>query len=87
MTIRIGQLVFDHVSYDAGADVLYLSVGEPRPAADSDATPQGHVVRYGENGDIIGITIVNAKWLTEHEGGIDISLRVDADELAPALVT
>ena len=30
MTITIGTLCFDNVEYDADADVLYLSVGEPR---------------------------------------------------------
>jgi hypothetical protein len=28
---------------------------------------------------------VNAKWLVERDGKIDVTLRADADELAPAL--
>jgi hypothetical protein len=38
MTITIGTVTFDHVAYDAEGDVLYLSVGEPRQAADSYGT-------------------------------------------------
>ena len=30
--IRIRQWSFDHVEYDAAGDVLYLSIGEPRPS-------------------------------------------------------
>ncbi len=33
MTITIGTLSFDNVEYDADADVLYLTVGEPRNAS------------------------------------------------------
>jgi hypothetical protein len=32
---EIAHLEFDHVRYDRDGDVLYLSVGEPRAAADS----------------------------------------------------
>lgn len=85
MTVRVGHLVFDHVRYDADSDVLYLSAGEPQPAADSDATPEGHVIRYDAAGAIVGISIVNAKWLAERDGEIAITLRVAAEELAPAL--
>lgn len=85
MTIRLGHLVFDHVVYDERADVLYLSVGEPKEAARQEATPEGHVVRYEEDGNVIGITLVNAKWLVERDGKIEMTVRVDAEELAPAL--
>jgi uncharacterized protein YuzE len=85
VTIRLGHLEFDHVVYDEKADVLYLSVGEPKEAARQDATPDGHVVRYGEEGNVIGITLVNAKWLLERDGKIELTVQFDADELAPAL--
>ena len=85
MTIRLGHLEFDHVVYDERADVLYLSVGEPKEAARQEATPDGHVVRYDEEGNVIGITLVNAKWLLERDGKIELTVQVDANELAPAL--
>lgn len=86
MTISLGHLDFDHVTYDADADVLYLSVGEPQPAAATEATPEGHAVRYDERGEIVGITIVNARWFVEKKGEIELSLRLGADRVAPALV-
>ena len=85
MNLRIGNLEFDHVVYDERADVLYLSAGEPREAARQEATPEGHLVCYDEEGRVIAITIVNAKWLVERDGTIVIPMRAGADDLAPAL--
>lgn len=89
MTVRIGDLVFDHVVYDAEGDVLYMSIGKPRPAADGDASPEGHAIRYGQDGEVIGITLVDAKWLLERDGKITVTLppAVDAsvEDLAPIL--
>jgi len=38
MTITLGQLTFDHATYDERGDVLYLHAGEPQAAADADET-------------------------------------------------
>lgn len=83
MTLRIGHLAFDHVVYDDRHDVLYLSIGKPQDAADSFATTQGHVLRYDAAGEIIGLTIVNAKWLSER-GGVEIPIHVAPERLAEA---
>jgi uncharacterized protein YuzE len=88
--IRIGHLSFDQVDYDAKGDVLYLHVGASRDAADADETPEGHVVRYDEQGDVTGLTIVNARWLLERDGGVTITLprpqlRASASDLADAV--
>ncbi|MGH2923422.1 MAG: DUF2283 domain-containing protein [Solirubrobacterales bacterium] len=89
MTVRIGDLVFDDVSYDERGDVLYLSVGKPRTAARTHATEEGHAVRFDETGNVIGITLVNAKWLSERDGKVTVTfpdrLEASAEELAPAL--
>ncbi len=89
MTVRIGNLTFDHATYDARGNVLYLHVGEQQPASESLGTPEGHAVRYNESGDVIGLTIVNARWLLDSDGKITITIpeRIDvsADALAPAL--
>jgi Protein of unknown function (DUF2283) len=50
MTVKIGPLTFDHASYDEQGDVLYLHVGERHAAADSEETPEGHVLRFDEAG-------------------------------------
>lgn len=76
VTIRLGSVVFDDVVYDERADVLYLSVGRPRKGARLEATPQGHHVRYGDDGDVIGLTIVNARWLLDRGERIEVPLRV-----------
>jgi len=84
VTLRIADIDFDHVRYDSVGDVLYLSVGEPREAADSLVTPEGHVIRYDDVGDIVGITFVNAKWLTDRDGVLNLSLPVPRETLEPA---
>ena len=87
--MHVGPYEFDHVSYDSDGDVLYLRRGERREAADTFGTPEGHAVRLDEQGEVIGITIVNAKWLLGREGKITITvpslIEPDADELAAIL--
>ena len=89
MTITLGQLTFDHATYDERGDVLYLHVGEPQPAAETDETPEGHAVRYATDGQVIGVTIVNARWLLNQGQPIVITLpervAVDPAVLAPAI--
>ena len=89
VTVKIGDLVFDRAAYDREGDVLYLHIGPPQAAADGEETPEGHVVRYDTAGRIIGLTLVNARWLLEREGAITVTLprppvRVEAAELAVA---
>src|ERR1700684_2639388 len=74
MTITIGTIKFDHIDYDADGDVLYLSVGEPREAAESFGTVEGHNVRYDEVGHVIAITLVSAKWLLERDGEVRVTI-------------
>ena len=55
--------------------------------AESFGTPEGHNVRYDETGTVIAITIVNAKWLLDRHGEIELTIasRGPAADLAPAL--
>lgn len=89
MTVHVGPYEFDHVSYDNNGDVLYLRRGEQQAAADTFGTPEGHAVRLDENGEVIGITIVNAKWLLERDGKINVTvpslIETNTDDLAEAL--
>lgn len=89
MTFRIGRHEFDHVTYDATGDVLYLRSGEPRAAAETYGTPEGHAVRFDAHGSVIGITIVNARWLIDRDGKITITvpdrIETSAQELGPLL--
>jgi uncharacterized protein YuzE len=86
MTLKVGGIEFDHVLYDEARDVLYLSVGDPRAAADEQLTPEGHVVRLDENGDVIGLTLINAGWIAKQNGEVSVSLPtpIAAEDLAPA---
>lgn len=89
MTVTIGSLTFDHASYDTRGDVLYLHVGDPQSAAGSEETPEGHVLRFGADGEVIGLTIINAKWLLERDHAINVTVpehvAVGPDALAEAL--
>jgi uncharacterized protein YuzE len=91
----MGSHEFDSVVYDAERDVLYLRRGVPRPARETVASPEGHAVRLNESGEIIGITVVNARWLAGRDGRITVTvpesahaperLETSAKDLAPAL--
>ena len=89
LNIKINGLVFDRANYDEDGDVLYLARGESTEATDAALTPEGHGVRYGVDGDVIGVTITNARWLLDRDGHLTITLphevRVDARQLARAL--
>lgn len=89
MTIRIGSHEFDVVHYDARADVLYLQVSNAQPEVRTDATPEGHAVTWDGSGNVIGMTIVNAKWLLERDGKITMTIpdliETRAEDLEPAL--
>jgi uncharacterized protein YuzE len=91
MTFHVGPYEFDHVSYDSEVDVLYVRRGKSPAAADSFNTPEGHVVRLDESGDLISITIFNAKWLLERNGRIPLTvprlIETNAEDLTQALAT
>ncbi len=71
--IHLGPYALDHVTYYADGDVLYMAIGKPRPAFESFETPEGHIVRYDENREVIGVTIVSAKQWLEKEGEIKVT--------------
>jgi uncharacterized protein YuzE len=87
MSIRLANVEFDQVDYDREADVLYLSAGDPSRATDFDESPEGHHTRFDASGALVGVTIVNARWLLDNEGRIRITLpeTLTAAELGPAL--
>lgn len=74
MTLKIGHLSFDHATYDEQGDVLYLHVGLPQAAVESEETPEGHVLRFDGDGRIIGLTIINARWLLDRDGELTVTL-------------
>jgi uncharacterized protein YuzE len=89
MSITIGHTTFDRVRYDADADVLYLHVGDPSRATDFDESPEGYALRFGPDGDLVGVTIINAKSLLNQGAPIAITVperfTVDPSVLAPGV--
>jgi uncharacterized protein YuzE len=88
MTLTIAGTNFDQHEYDDRGDVLYLSVGPPREAARTIATPEGHAVDYDETGAVIAMTLVNVQFLLDRDGMLTLSLppqHLTAEALAPVL--
>jgi uncharacterized protein YuzE len=82
-TITIGNITLDHATYDSG-DVLSRHVGDRQASADSLGTPEGHRVRYNADGDVIGVTVVNARRLLDRAGKITLPERIDVNAAALA---
>ena len=74
MSVTIGDIVFESASYYAEGDVLYLHNGCPSDAVEFDACPEGHHTRYDATGKLVGITIVNARYILEEDGVIMVTL-------------
>ena len=89
MMVTVGELTFDNVLYDDEADVLYLHAGDPSAAIEFEESPEGHALRYDPAGRLVGITIVNARWLLERDGQATITLpppiRVGRSALSAAI--
>jgi uncharacterized protein YuzE len=89
MAVTVAGTSFDQHEYDEHADVLYLSVGSSREAARTIATPEGHAVDYDESGAVIGMVLVNVRFLLKRDGALTVTLPPDhvvAAKITPALV-
>lgn len=89
LSIKIGQVVFDHADYDSEQDILYLHVGEPE-AGDGEETPEGHVIRYSpDTNRIVGLTVMSPRSILERDGHLTVTIpetiETTAEDLAPAL--
>lgn len=86
---RIGKHEFDQERYDAEGDVLYLGRGAVDSTVSTFATPEGHAVQLDDDGEVIGLTIVNAKWLLDRDGKLVVTIpeRIESprEDLAHAL--
>jgi uncharacterized protein YuzE len=79
--VKIAGVEFDNNFYDREADVLYLHVGGTASAVDFDGTSEGDATRYGPDGSLVGLTILNARLRLEEDGKIELTLperRVEA---------
>jgi uncharacterized protein YuzE len=89
LSITIGGITFDRVVYDRDGDVLYLHVGDPRTAVDFDESPEGHGLRFDGAGRLVGLTMVNVRWMMERGERITVTVPVaepvDSAELAAVI--
>jgi len=88
MSLRFGGIEFDHVFYDREVDVLYMRNGPSTDAVDWDESPEGHHLRYGADGGLVGITVVNARRILEEDGKIVVTLpeqQIQASDLEAVL--
>ena len=84
MNLTIAGIPFDHHHYDPRGDVLYLSVGEPKAAAHGLETPEGHHVSYDDDWAVVGLTLLNVRWLLDRDGSLILTwppVRLDAEQL------
>jgi uncharacterized protein YuzE len=89
MSVHIGPYTFNGVTYDAEADVLYLTVGDTAEPVDWDETPEGHGVGFDEDGNLISLTIVDARRLSEEADGelvVKLPVRANTEDLAHSFV-
>lgn len=89
MNITVAGISFDQHEYDERGDVLYLSVGDPREPATTVATPEGHAVDYDTAGAVIGMMLVNVRYLLERDGEVTVTVppaRVVPAQIEPALI-
>jgi len=89
-TVKIAGIEFDNNFYDAEVDVLYLHVGDPSDAVDWDGTAEGDGTSYGPGGNLVGLTILNARRRLVEEGKIVLTFpeqRVEARDLDDVLTS
>lgn len=89
MSVTIAGVSFDQHEYDERGDVLYLSVGAPRRAARTIATPEGHAVDYDSSGAVIGMVLVNVRFLLDRDGALMVTFppdRVVTAKIEPVLL-
>ena len=48
------------LTYDQEADVMYVNFRKPSIAADSELTDDDIIIRYDDNNEIVGFTILHA---------------------------
>jgi uncharacterized protein YuzE len=88
VTVKLAGIEFDNVFYDREVDVLYLHVGDPASAVDWVDSAEGDGLRYGPDGALVGITILNARSRLDRDGKVMLTLpekRIEALDLGGVL--
>lgn len=74
MSITIGGVTFDQVEYDEDADVLYLHVGDPSTATTFTESAEGHAIRLGVSGRLVGLTLLRPRHHLEKGDPVTITV-------------
>jgi hypothetical protein len=73
VSLRAGPYTFSHVTYDPPSDVLYASIGRPRPGTRVE-TPESHYLRFDSRDRFTGMILMNPRELLERDGAVNVSL-------------
>ncbi len=74
MQVRIGAQRFTRVEWDPQGDVVRLWKGEPRPlpSAGHRSVPEGHLLGYDEDGELVAVRLVRARSTLERTGSVPV---------------
>ena len=78
MGITIDGITFDQVAYDEDADVLYLHVGDPSTATDFAESVEGHAIRLGASGRVVGLTLLRPRYHLEKGDRVTVTVPASA---------
>ncbi len=72
MHLRIGAQRFTRAEWDPERDVVRLWKGEPRglPSAGHRSVPEGHLLGYDEDGELVAVGLVHARETLERAGEV-----------------
>ena len=73
MSLRAGPYTFSHVTYDPPSDVLYASIGRPRPGR-RVPTPESDYLRFDSRDRFTGMIVMNPRGRLERDGAVYVSL-------------
>jgi hypothetical protein len=73
VSLRAGPYTFSHVTYDPPSDVLYASIGQPRPGR-REETPESDYLRFDSRDRFVGMIVMNPRERLERDGGVYVSL-------------
>jgi hypothetical protein len=74
VAVVIDGVAFDRYHYDEVADTLCFHTGPTAWAVDFDETTEEHLMRFDAGGNLLSLTILNARWRLDHDGAIDVTL-------------
>jgi uncharacterized protein YuzE len=73
--LTIDDAIFDRYHYDEVADTLCFHTEPAAWAVNVDETLEDHLLRYDADGDLLSLTILNARWLLDRDDAIEVTLR------------